>query len=193
MKAATKDEAGKWCSQEAVGLRFTREGLLTYGGTAHKFFITAPEEHREILVLARHILLFGGEADFNGGLFWLQRWSIGSPQLVRVGWRILEDIRRAHGELRSLETAPAQFFREDELVELHAFLIQAIAFGWLADFIPSGAGFFVHFKTNRQICFTARSAEKLKELRAAFQEWHPTDEDPMVAKMALIAKSRKAS
>jgi hypothetical protein len=114
MKAATKDEARKWCSQEAVGLRFTREGLLTYGRTAkHKFFITAPEEHREILVLARHILLFRGEADFNGGLFWLQRWSIGSPQLVRVGWRILEDIRRAHGELRSLETAPAQFFRED--------------------------------------------------------------------------------
>jgi hypothetical protein len=189
MKALTTTEARQWCSRSELVM--TRDFSLKYNSASeNKFFLTAPEEHREILVLARAVLIFRGEANFTGGLLWLQRWSIGSPQLVRAGWRILEDIRRAHGELRSLETAPAQLFRDDELVELHAFLIQAIAFGWVTDFIPSAGGFFFHFKDNRQICVATKSMETLNELRSHFQHWHPTDEDPMVAKMASMKKAR---
>jgi hypothetical protein len=192
MKALTTMEARKWCLQDAAGLRVTRDDTLRYKHPReHKFFITAPTEHHDIVVLTRAILLFQGEGDFSGGFIWLQRWDIGSPQIVRVGWRILEDIRRAHGEPRSLETAPAQFFRDDELVELHAFLVQVVAFGWLADFVPCARRFFLHFKTNGQICFIAESAATLKELRTAFQEWNPTDEDPMVAKMASMKKARQ--
>ncbi|HEY6128262.1 MAG TPA: hypothetical protein VIW23_08785 [Candidatus Acidoferrum sp.] len=191
MRSMTSDEARKWCSQDAVRLSLTRDEVLRYKSAGkHKLFVTAPQEHRRIIVLARTILLFRGEADFSGGLLWLRRWDIGSPQLVRVGWRILEDIRRAHGESRSLEVAPAQLFRDDELVELHAFLVQAIAFGWVADFIPSTGGFFAHFKDNRQVCLFADSSETLKEMRTSFRDWKPTDQDPMVAKMELIRKAR---
>src|SRR5438874_504187 len=105
MRSMTTDEARKWCSQEAVGLTLTRDDVLRYKSGEHKFFVTAPEEHRDILFLARHILSFRGEGAFDGGLLWFRRWDIGSPQLVRVGWKILEDIRRAHGEFRSLEVA----------------------------------------------------------------------------------------
>jgi len=189
----TSDEARKWCSQGAIGLTLTRNDTLRYRSPGeHKFFVTAPEEHRDIVFLARHILSFRGEAVFGGGLLWLRRWDIGSPQLVRVGWRILEDIRRAHGESRSLEVAPAQLFRDDEFVELHAFLVQTIAFGWVADYIPSSGGFFAHFKDNRQVRLSAESLETSKEMRSSFHEWNPTHEDPMVAKMALMRKARLA-
>ena len=137
-----------------------------------------------------NILAFRGEAGFSGGLLWLRRWNIGSPQAVRTGWRVLEDIRRARGEVRSLEVAPAQFFREDEFVELHAFLIQTIGFGWVADYIPYTGNFFVHFKDNRQICFTAKASETLKELRTTFQKWTPTDQDPMVVRMQEMERAR---
>jgi hypothetical protein len=188
MKVLTTTEARQWCSQ--AELVMTRDFSLRYKGAAqNKFFITAPEEHRKIVVLARAMLMFREEANFSGGLLWLQRWDIGSPQLVRVGWRILEDIRRAHGELRSLEAAPAQSFRDDELVELHAFLVQAIAFGWVTDFVPSARGFFLHFKDNRQICVAAESPETLRELRIHFQQWHPTDEDPMVLRRRAFEKT----
>jgi hypothetical protein len=188
MKTLTATEARRWCSQAEVIM--TRDSTLRYKNAAeYKFFITAPEEHREIVFLARAMVTFRGEVDFCGGLLWLQRWDIGSPQLVRVGWRILEGIRRAHGELHSLEAAPAQLFRDDELVELHAFLIQVIAFGWVSDFIPSAGGFFLHFKDNLQICVTAKSPETLKELRTYFQQWHPTDEDPMVLKLKSFEKT----
>jgi hypothetical protein len=146
-----------------------------------------------ITALAYHILNCGGGESFSGGLLWLQRWDIGSPQMVRPGWLILENIRRAHGELRSLEVAPAQFFRDDELVELHAFLNQAIAFGWVTDFVPCAGHFFLHFKDNRQVRFTAESPVTLKELRTEFQRWKPTDKDPMVEKMISIERARKRS
>src|SRR5882724_10234723 len=184
MQSMTRHEAQKWCSQDATGLQVTSEDILRYDGAdEHKFFVAAPPEYYKIVVLTRAILLFAGEAGFSGGFIWLQRWDIGSPQLVRVGWRILEDIRRAHGDSRSLEIAPAQLFRDDELVELHAFLAQAVGFGWLADYVACTGKFFVHFKTNGQICFTAKSAETLQTLRTSFQEWNPTDEDPMVLRM----------
>jgi hypothetical protein len=168
----------------------TRDLSLQYRGSkGNKFFITAPEEHREIVFLARAMMTFRGEADFSGGLLWLRRWDIGSPQLVRVGWRILEDVRRAHGEHQSLEVAPAQLFRDDEFVELHAFLIQAIAFGWVTDFIPSAGDFFLHLKDNRQVCVATKSPNTLTELRTYFQQWHPTDEDPMVLKQRAFEKT----
>jgi len=189
MKTITSAEARKWCLQ--AGLQVGRYDLLRYRQSKkHLFFVRAPEEHRLITALSYHILTFRGAVSFSGGLLWLKRWSIGSPQMVRPGWLILESIRRAHGELRSLEAANAQVFRDDEFVELHAFLNQAIAFGWVTDYVPSTGRFFLHFKDNRQICFAAKSPTTLGELRTSFQKWNPTDKDPMVEKMAPIERSR---
>lgn len=191
MKGLITVEAREWCSQAAVGLRVSRDGLLRYGQPKeHSFFIQAPEAHRLIAALSYQILTFRNEVSFSGGLLWLKRWDIGSPQLVRPGWLIVESIRRAHGELRSLEAAQAQIFREDELVELHACLIQAIAFGWVSDYVPFAGRFFLHFKDNRQICFMAESPVTMKELHTSFLRWNPTNRDPMVEKMASIERSR---
>ena len=118
---------------------------------------------------ASKAVCFGSE----GGTLAVRNWC-------RLFWEIVEGLRRGHGDGRSLDAAPAQWFRHDELVSLNAFLLQAIAFGWVADYVPASAGFFVHFKDNRQACFTADSADTLKELRTTFGEWNPTDEDPMI-------------
>jgi hypothetical protein len=110
---------------------------------------------------------------------------------VRAGWQIVEGLRRSSGDLRSLDVASGQQFRDDEFLQLHAFLLQVIGFGWVADFVPSVGGFFVHFKDNRQICFTAEGPAVLDELRRAFSRWNPTDQDPMVAKLAELERKRK--
>jgi len=190
MKVMTEKEAQRWC--ERAGISQGRDYQLKFRrGGKHEFFIEAPEEHYKINALAFALLCFRDKSLFSGGMLWLQRWDIGSPELVKPGWCILESIRQTKGDIRSLEIAPAQHFREDEFVELHAFLIQVIAYGWMADFIPS-LEYFVHFKTNRQVCFTATSSETLKDLRAAYHEWSPTDKDPMVVKLAAMEKVRKA-
>jgi hypothetical protein len=192
MKALTAREAKKWCSQDAKGLHFGDLDSLRYRPSKeHAFFIAAPEEHRRINFLAGQIIAFRDGRSFSGGLLWLRRWD--NASLVWPGWLILESIRRAHGDERSLEVAPAQLFREDELVALHAWLIQVIAFGWVADYVPSFGDFFVRFKDNRKIRFTAASAVDLKELRTLFKEWNPTDKDPMVEKMRALAHERKSA
>lgn len=188
MKGMTSEEARRWCNE--AGLKFN-DGVLSYADSdRNRFFILAPEEHRSIVVLAR-ALTRQNEASFQGGLLWFRRWDIGSPQFVQVGWEIIEGLRRGHGDMRSLNVAPAQWFRHDEFVSLNAFLLQAIAFGWVADYVPAAARFFVHLKDNRQACVTADSAGTLRELRTMFDAWNPTDEDPMVLRMAALEKQRR--
>jgi len=95
------------------------------------------------------------------------------PELVRPGWKIIEDIRRANGDLRSLDIAPAQLFRHDEFVELHAFLIQVMAYGWGAYFVPRVGGYFLDFRTSERFFCKAKSAQKLEELYSVLEEWGP--------------------
>jgi len=188
MKAMTTEEAASWCL--SAGVKLTEEGWLYYSPSAEqRFFVTAPEEFRRIMRFARIMLSFRGEAAFSGGLIWLRRWNIGTPQFTKVGWQIIEDIRRAHGDPRSLELAPAQLFRDDEFSEMQALLMQVIGFGWVAEFIPSTSGFFVHFKDNRQVCFTSQSGESLDSLRTDFSEWNPTEDDPMVTRLMELERA----
>jgi hypothetical protein len=129
MKVMSGEEAAIWC--RGVGPRMTAEGVLQYArAKQYRFFVEAPEEFRLIMGFTRAMLTFRGEASFGGGLLWLRRWDIGSPQFISLGWKIIEGIRRVHGDLRSLETAPAQVFRDDEFLDLHTFLVQVVGFGW---------------------------------------------------------------
>lgn len=190
MKGMTDEEARRWCLE--AGFNVNEDNVLGYADSSrNRFFILAPEEHRRIVVLARAMLIRRNEASFQGGMLWFRRWDIGSPQLVQVGWEIVEGLRRGHGDVRSLDAAPAQWFRHNELVSLNAFLLQVMAFGWVADYVPASAGFFVHFKDNRQLCFTADSGDTLKELRTTFGEWNPTDEDPMILRKVALERQRQ--
>ena len=121
---------------------------------------------------------------------WLRRSDIGSPQLNAVGRQIVENVRRAHGDNRSIEAAAAHIFRQDELLDMNALLAQIVGFGWVAEFVPATGGFFVHFKDNKQISFEADSQDTLKELRLGFSTWSPTDEDPMVKRLSELGKRR---
>ena len=187
MRGMTVEEAKSWCLD--VGLKLTEEGLLCYEAE-QRFFVSAPEEFRRIMPFTRVMLTFRGEAAFSGGLIWLRRWDIGTPQFTRVGQQILEDIRRAHGDLRSLELAPAQLFRDDELSKLQAFLVQVVGFGWVAEFVPSTGQFFAHFKDNRQVCFAGKLTDSLNELRAALKQWNPTEDDPMARRLAEMQRGQ---
>lgn len=128
MRGMTTEQALSW--SRSAGLIMNEDGLLSYDNpNQQRFFIAAPETFRGMMALARAIIVFGGEAGFHGGLLWLHRWDIGSPQSVRVGWQIMEDMRRARGDVQSLDIAPAQSFRHDEFVPLHAFLLHVLGLG----------------------------------------------------------------
>jgi hypothetical protein len=85
---------------------------------------------------------------------------------------------------------PADLFRADELLDLHAVLLQVVGFGWVAEFVPTMRGYFVRFKDNGQICVVAETEALMHELRESFQYWNPKDFDPMAARIAEAEAGR---
>lgn len=105
-----------------------------------------------MVALTHGILTVSPLTAFEGGLVWMRlgQWDVGVTELVRPAWRIIEDMRRAHGDLRTLDIAPAQLFRCDEFVELHVLLIQVMAYGLGAYFVPNAGGYFLDFRISER-------------------------------------------
>jgi hypothetical protein len=53
-----------------------------------------------------------------------------------VGYRIIEAMNRAAGQLQSFEVAPGHTFRADELADAVGMLMQPMVFGWNAYYLP---------------------------------------------------------
>ena len=177
MQSMTIEESRSWCCQDATSLKLTSEDTLYYQNEEEpSFMVKAPLEDRRLAALTHDILMLSDPSMFDGGFVWLRQWKVGVSELARPGWRIIEAIRRAHGDPRSLDIAPGQLFRHDEFVELHAFLIQIMAYGWGAYFVPSFGDYLLHFRTSDKFFCKARSAEKLAELYSALKPWKPSKE-----------------
>ncbi len=185
MRTLTNQEAAGWFSHDDI-----KVGELWYpryrARRQHEFFVAIPAEFRKILSLATKVAT---ARYFAGGCLWLRMWN-GSGDAS--GWRTLEGIRRSHGELRSLEAAPGQLFREDELQDLIAFLAPTMGFGWAAAYKGSASDFIFYFKTSGQIHVMGKSAETLEELRRDFAAWSPTDTDPLVDAVRASERRHRA-
>jgi hypothetical protein len=131
-----------------------------------------PETPRRAAYFARMLstLNLEGEEYFEGGLLWLTLWTIGSPQLEKVGWNLVEKMRLAFGETRPIGVAPGHWFRSDEFVELNAFLLPCFLFGWDAIFFPSGQDYFVHISHDEYWTVVAKTKAIYDSL---FQQLHP--------------------
>jgi len=184
MQAMNSEEARWWCNQESTSLKLTDEDILYYRNEEEpSFIVKSPQQHRRMVALTYEILTLSDVTTFEGGLGWMRlgQWNVGVSEYVRPGWRIIEDRRRAHGDLRTLDIAPAQLFRRDEFVELHVFLIQVMAYGWGAYFVPSIGDYFLDFRTSERFFCKAKSPEKLEELYSALKSWEPSKENPRPA------------
>lgn len=105
-----------------------------------------PESPLRVSCLVRQALLadVGEEALFDGGFLWFSLVDIGSPQLEKSGWRMVERMRASYGELRDLRSSPVHLFRTDELVDACAFLVPAFVYQWDAWFVSLATETFVH-------------------------------------------------
>jgi hypothetical protein len=195
MQSQTAREARWWCTQGGKSdLKLSRQDVLSFGKRGEQTFrVKNPPEHRRIVALVHHILSIQRERGFSGGLIWFHMWYVGSPELKKPGWRIIEDMRRAHGDLRSLDIAPAQVFRDDEFVELHAFLIQMMAYGWSGYYVPSAEDFFLDFRTSERFFCVAKSAERLGTLYSSLKSWNPSNEVPRFPKAMSKREAAKTT
>ncbi|HEY1731973.1 MAG TPA: hypothetical protein VGG15_09485 [Terriglobales bacterium] len=105
------------------------------------------------------MLNLDSEEHFHGGLLWLTLWTIGSPQLEKVGWKLVEKMRLA-------------------FVELNAFLLPCFIFGWDAFFSPSGQDYFVHISHDEYWLVVTKTKAAYETLFEQLQDLAPRKAHP---------------
>lgn len=96
------------------------------------------EEPHQLVSLARLVAHLGyEEIHFGHAYLWITTWGVWNNHEEAIGLKTLEQFRRSYGENRSIEAAPATYFRHDEFVESVACLVQPMLVGWDAYYIPT--------------------------------------------------------
>jgi hypothetical protein len=151
-------ERGSW----STGIRIDTDGDLFYDSPgANCIEIGFPETPMRTTYFARLISMLGTQSDefFCGALLWIRLWDIGSPQLEKSGWRLIERMRMGFGELRPLGTANGHWFRHDEIADLAAFIVPCLVYGWDAYVVPANAGCFAFISHDEFWCVATRDTE----------------------------------
>jgi hypothetical protein len=165
----------------STGIRVDANGDLFYDSPdANCIAMSFPETPLRVTYVARLISMMateGDEALFYGALLWIRLWNIGSPQLEKSGWRLVERMRMGFGELRPLGVANGHWFRSDEVADLAAFIVPCLVYGWDAYIVPASAGSFTFISHDEFWCVATRDSEvhsrvseELKDLKPLIVE-----------------------
>jgi len=129
------------------------------------------------------------EARFHGALLWVTFSELGS--LAPIGWKLVEKMRQGFGENRPLQTARAHYFRNDELLDLTAFLLPCFVFGWDAYLVPFGRNdFFVYISHDEYWGVVSRTRKAHDRMLVELEDLNPTESPAMRNRFCTGASSR---
>lgn len=183
MNVMTDDEVREFEQRHSrnTGRKIDSEGNLFYNSPdANCLVMNFPETPLRATYVSRVISMLGTQGDeafVYGALLWIRLWNIGSPQLEKSGWRLIERMRMGFGELRPIDTANGHWFRGDEIIDLAAFVLPCLVYGWDAYVIPATPGCFAFISHDEFWCVATRdretyawALEELKELKPRIGE-----------------------
>ncbi len=137
----TTDEASAWCV--ARQLRVTAARFLDYDLETVCYFSAKIEERASrVIALGDHMLPAWDAQRFSGALLWIRERGIWGDYSESSAELILRKMRLGVGEVSSLDERPAHLFEENELSEMHSFLLVPLLFGWDVFLVPEGLGYF---------------------------------------------------
>ena len=184
MQVATDAEVLKFLADNAWSHGIRAEGTSLYYADpgANCFELKFPEPPLRITYFARVAAMMGinEEALFYGATLWITLSTIGTPQLDKSGWKLVERMRQGFGENRSLQTASGHFFRADELVDLTAFLVPCFVYGWDAFVVHNASNdFFVYISHDEYWGVVARTKETYDRLFSELKDLNPKESPGM--------------
>lgn len=177
MKTLRDSEAMDWCRAWPLQLEFDDDGLLHMPRESHTYRVDISKmAWRELLPTARALAFLGCHAAeaFSGGLVWVRRTHIAVPEMEEVVLRALERFRMGYAENRSLETARAHLFRNDESAELAAMIALVLLAEWDTYVVHPSGDWVAVIDHDNHVTVTARSAEIAEDLRGSLEQWGPT-------------------
>jgi hypothetical protein len=178
MTSLTVQEARRYCVQPGISVALSPDDELFYERSeSPSFVVKAPTEVRETISFILTLVNTVKSSPFEGGFIWFHIYGVGPLNSAYLGWKVIEDLRRANGDNRTLDLAPAQHFRGNEETELKLFLLQAITFGWNGVFLPSGFNCLITFTSTQRWFFHADNKSHLDKLFEALSPWSPAYEN----------------
>jgi hypothetical protein len=110
MNAMTDEEVRKFLikNEGLTGIRVKDRDLYYDDPEANLLYLKFPETPLRATYFARVVSLLGAEDEsmFYGAMLWITLWHIGSPQLEKTGWAMIEMMRRGSG--RTAQLRPPQ-------------------------------------------------------------------------------------
>src|SRR5690242_2247554 len=174
MKALQIDELRTWFDESSSSVKLDPTGYLRYATDGPVGLrLEIPPEAPKTVALASSLLAVEEDDGYYGALMWFTNWDIGTPQIERCGLRILEQMRRGYGVTASVENAPAQLFRTDEIADAHAFLTLPMLFGWDAYFMPHGTRYFAYVRNNGSLFLVTDDQKVHRRLQAFLASYGP--------------------
>src|ERR1041385_1782987 len=171
-------DARQWCLARGIGAHLARLISLSFqGGSSNCLTIRLPLAPTRSIALAYILLMTlvpdDDESKFQGVLVWIREWEIWSETTERVGVKVVESLRLAKGEARSVRDAPAHLFDEHELVEAHALLLQPLFFQWDAFVVPPSGKYFAMVDHDGVLNIVTPDQVTHQALLHRFRDWHP--------------------
>lgn len=175
----------------ATGIKVDDSGHLFFDSPdANCIVISYPETPLRVTYVARLLSMLGtggDEALFYGALLWIRLWDIGSPQLEKSGWRLIERMRMGFGELRPLGVANGHWFRHDEIADLAAFIVPCFVYGWDAYVVPANEGCFAFLSHDEFWCIATRNAEVHARFREELKGLNPRTDDGVKQRFCRVS------
>jgi hypothetical protein len=179
VRTLTYEESKEWCERAPLSMKVGQNAQLRYKTPAvFGASIRIPLEAGPAVALCSGLLAFEANVDFYGGLVWLANWDTGTPQIERAGLKMIEQMRRGYGACSSIENAPGNLFRTDEVADLHAFLCVPMLFGWDAYFIPRGTRYFAYVRRNGFLYLVTEEEKTHSALLSHLACWKPSSDVP---------------
>ncbi len=180
MRALEIDDMRRWCEESPTGVKLALPAHLHYATSKPLGLrIDVPSEApRAVTLISSLLAVEEDEGDYYGALLWFTNLDIGTPRIERCGLRILEQMRRGYGVTASVENAPGQAFRTDEIVDVHAFLALPLLFGWDAYFLPHRTRYFAYIRQDGALYLVTDDEQVLQRLLTHLVEYHPVPQLP---------------
>lgn len=179
MRTLTNEEALDWCKAWPVQLELDNEGVFQIPSTWHSYRVDLSKlPWREILPIASSVAFLGCHTveEFSGAMVWIRRTGIAVPEMEGVVRQTLERFRLGYGETRSLETAKAHIFRNDESSELAGVLLLILLAEWDAYVVHPTGDWVAAVNHDDYITVGIRTREAAERTRVSLEAWGPTTE-----------------
>jgi hypothetical protein len=173
MQVFSTDETTGWSQKRGITLSGNK--LSFDAKNTWSLDIQLPKDARELTALAFSLLNVNPSGNFQGALLWFKDWAMHSSDLDQSGLAILQQMRRGHGQEKTLAESPGHVFLEDEWLPLYSFFMIPLWYRWDAFLAESHGNWFIFTSHEGHLHMIFKERLWLETAQKSLAGWNPKE------------------